>query len=128
MNDLTLPGTGEASGPKRNAAALAELPAVDRLLSQPALATLVAAHGQPLVKRAINDELAAQRDAIRAGAAASDLPALVAHLARRIRPRTPPTFTSGALNRLADYVWPGNVRELANVVERAEVQAGAVAG
>ena len=53
-----------------------------------------------------------------------DLPALVAHLARRIRPRTPPTFTSGALNRLADYVWPGNVRELANVVERATILAG----
>lgn len=92
MNDLTLPGTGEASGPKRNAAALAELPAVDRLLSQPVLATLVAAHGQPLVKRAINDELAAQRDAIRAGAAASDLPALVAVVAHRVEGLIAPTL------------------------------------
>ena len=55
-----------------------------------------------------------------------DLPALVSHLARRIRPRTPPTCTSGALARLAAYAWPGNVRELANVVERATILAGPV--
>ncbi len=85
MHDLTLPGTGEASGPKRSAAAaLAELPAVDRLLSQPALTALAAVHGQPMVKRAINDELAAKRDAIRAGAAAADLPALVASIEIRL--------------------------------------------
>ena len=55
-----------------------------------------------------------------------DLPALVSHLARRIRPRAPPTFTSGALAGLASYAWPGNVRELANVVERVTILAGPV--
>ncbi|HYC31747.1 MAG TPA: sigma-54 dependent transcriptional regulator [Gemmatimonadales bacterium] len=61
-----------------------------------------------------------------------DLPALVAHLAERGRPRHPVTFTPGALEALATYAWPGNVRELANLVERLgilsapTVDAGAV--
>ena len=49
-----------------------------------------------------------------------DLPALVAHLAERVRPRQAPTFTPDALEALAGYAWPGNVRELANLVERLE--------
>ncbi len=53
-----------------------------------------------------------------------DVPALVDHLARRIRPRSPPAFTTGALARLAAYSWPGNVRELANVVERVTILGG----
>ena len=47
-----------------------------------------------------------------------DLPALVTHLAERIRPRQPSPFTPAALEALASYSWPGNVRELANLVER----------
>ena len=86
MADLTLPGAGEASGSKGNpaAAAFAGLPSVDRLLGQPAIAAGVATHGQALVKRAVNDELAAQRQAIRAGQSAAPLPTLVAAIEGRL--------------------------------------------
>ena len=53
-----------------------------------------------------------------------DLPALVLHLADRIRPRQAPTFTASALEALAGYAWPGNVRELANLVERLIILSG----
>jgi two-component system nitrogen regulation response regulator NtrX len=53
-----------------------------------------------------------------------DLPALVRHLAARISPRTPPQFTSDALDVLMHYPWPGNVRELANIVERLTILGG----
>ena len=53
-----------------------------------------------------------------------DLPALVAHLAERIRPRQAPPFTPAALEALAGYAWPGNVRELANLVERLIILSG----
>jgi two-component system nitrogen regulation response regulator NtrX len=53
-----------------------------------------------------------------------DLPALVAHLAERLRPRQVPTFTPQALEALAGYAWPGNVRELANLVERLIILRG----
>ena len=55
-----------------------------------------------------------------------DLPALVAHLAERVRPRHALTFTAGALEALASYSWPGNVRELANLVERLSILSGPV--
>jgi DNA-binding NtrC family response regulator len=61
----------------------------------------------------------------------SDLPDLVAHLARRLQPH-PPTFTAEALELLSAYHWPGNIRELANIVERltilgrGEIDAAAV--
>jgi DNA-binding NtrC family response regulator len=54
-----------------------------------------------------------------------DLPALVAHLARRIwsdlgRPvGRVPAFSKAALATLADHSWPGNVRELENVLRQA---------
>jgi two-component system nitrogen regulation response regulator NtrX len=54
-----------------------------------------------------------------------DLPALVRHLAERIRPLSPPTFTHDALALMASYDWPGNVRELANIVERLSILGGA---
>ncbi|MGH7536299.1 MAG: sigma-54-dependent transcriptional regulator, partial [Gemmatimonadales bacterium] len=41
-----------------------------------------------------------------------DLPALVTHLAERVRPRQAASFTPAALEVLAGYAWPGNVREL----------------
>jgi two-component system, NtrC family, nitrogen regulation response regulator NtrX len=53
-----------------------------------------------------------------------DLPALVAHLAERVRPRNAVTFTAAALEALASYSWPGNIRELANLVERLSILSG----
>jgi len=55
-----------------------------------------------------------------------DLPALVAHLAERVRPRYAVQFTDAALEALATYSWPGNVRELANLVERLSILSGPV--
>lgn len=55
-----------------------------------------------------------------------DLPALVVHLAERVRPRHAARFTEAALNALASYSWPGNVRELANLVERLSILSGPV--
>nr|MBA3658652.1 sigma-54-dependent Fis family transcriptional regulator [Gemmatimonadales bacterium] len=55
-----------------------------------------------------------------------DLPTLVTHLASRVRPGRPATFTSGALEAMAGYAWPGNVRELANLIERLTILAGPV--
>jgi two-component system, NtrC family, nitrogen regulation response regulator NtrX len=55
-----------------------------------------------------------------------DLPALVAHLAERVRPRHAASFTDAALDALASYSWPGNVRELANLVERLSILSGPV--
>jgi len=63
-----------------------------------------------------------------------DLPALVVHLAERVRPRQAVTFTPAAFDALSAYSWPGNVRELANLIERLSilcgptVDAGAVRG
>jgi two-component system nitrogen regulation response regulator NtrX len=53
-----------------------------------------------------------------------DLPALVSHLAERLRPRQALTFTAEAMEALAAYSWPGNVRELANLVERLIILSG----
>jgi DNA-binding NtrC family response regulator len=50
-----------------------------------------------------------------------DLPALVTHLAARVRPGHPQHYTDEALQVLRGYHWPGNVRELANVVERLSI-------
>jgi two-component system, NtrC family, nitrogen regulation response regulator NtrX len=55
-----------------------------------------------------------------------DLPALVAHLAERVRPRHAARFTEAALEALASYSWPGNIRELANLVERLSILSGPV--
>jgi two-component system nitrogen regulation response regulator NtrX len=55
-----------------------------------------------------------------------DLPALVSHLAERVRPGHAVTFTDAALAALAAYSWPGNVRELANLVERLSILSGPV--
>jgi transcriptional regulator with GAF, ATPase, and Fis domain len=54
----------------------------------------------------------------------SDLPALVAHLSRRVRPTSTPSFTDEALDILSAYHWPGNIRELANIVERLAIVGG----
>jgi len=54
-----------------------------------------------------------------------DLPALVQHLADRLRGHQAPTFTTEAISLLSSYDWPGNVRELANVIERLSIIGGA---
>jgi two-component system, NtrC family, nitrogen regulation response regulator NtrX len=53
-----------------------------------------------------------------------DLPDLVSHLAHRVRPRHPVSFTPSALQALANYSWPGNIRELANLIERLSILSG----
>ena len=53
-----------------------------------------------------------------------DLPALATHLAERVRPGHPVTFTEAALVALSEYSWPGNIRELANLVERLSILSG----
>ena len=50
-----------------------------------------------------------------------DLPLLVDHFARKIRPRQPYRFTPDAMARMATHRWPGNIRELANLVERLTI-------
>ena len=50
-----------------------------------------------------------------------DLPLLVDHFARQIRPRQPYRFSPDAMARLATHRWPGNIRELANLVERLTI-------
>jgi two-component system, NtrC family, nitrogen regulation response regulator NtrX len=55
-----------------------------------------------------------------------DVPALVAHLAERVRPGHPVSFTQDALGLLSAYPWPGNIRELANIVERLTILSGPV--
>ena len=55
-----------------------------------------------------------------------DVPALVAHLAERVRPGHPVSFTEDALGLLSAYPWPGNIRELANLVERLTILSGPV--
>jgi L-seryl-tRNA(Ser) seleniumtransferase len=94
MSDLTLPGPGEPSEStgKTAAASFSALPSVDRLLGQPAIAACVATHGQPLVKRAVNDELAAQREAVRAGRDVAPLPALVSAVEGRLAVLAAPTL------------------------------------
>ena len=54
----------------------------------------------------------------------SDLPSLVAYLAKRAQPTHTPTFTAEALELMAAHQWPGNVRELANIVERLTIVGG----
>jgi two-component system, NtrC family, nitrogen regulation response regulator NtrX len=55
-----------------------------------------------------------------------DLPALVSHLAERLRPRQPVVFNDAALDALTSYSWPGNIRELANLIERLSILSGPV--
>jgi len=83
MADLTLPGAGEASGGAPEAA-LARLPAVDRLLREPALQALAAQHGPLWVKQGVQAALAAAREAVRGGGELPALPALIEDASQRI--------------------------------------------
>jgi L-seryl-tRNA(Ser) seleniumtransferase len=82
-HDLTLPGPGEASGNSVHTA-LAQLPSIDRLLNLPALVALAAEHGTALVKRAAQDELAAQREHVRGGASVPAPDLLAVSIAARV--------------------------------------------
>ena len=95
MKHLTLPGAGEASGEDRRAAdsRFSSLPSVDRLLNDPALAASIGTLGPTLVKRAINDELAAQRDALRASATVGSLPTMFVSIERRLQALAAPRLT-----------------------------------
>jgi two-component system nitrogen regulation response regulator NtrX len=57
-----------------------------------------------------------------------DLPALVAHLAQRVRPGKPQVYSAEAMALLRQYPWPGNIRELANLVERLAILGGPTIG
>jgi L-seryl-tRNA(Ser) seleniumtransferase len=96
MGDLTLPGPGEASGAAQGGGALTQLPAVDRLLQQPALRAVVDELGHALAKRAAQAAIAAARAALRAGEAVPALDALATDAAARARalaaPRLVPVY------------------------------------
>src|SRR6185503_11208515 len=84
MADLTLPGAGEAGTRRDPTSAFAQLPSIDRLLGEAALVPLLAQFGQPLVKRAAQEELTAQRERLRADAQAQPAD-LVAAIEARTR-------------------------------------------
>lgn len=98
MANLTLPGAGEASAKPDQTAALAQLPSIDRLLADASLAATLEQFGQPLVKRAAQDELGARRERLRAGdgavpAALGELCAAIdARVRRRAASRLPAVF------------------------------------
>ena len=75
---------------------LKNLPSVDRLLSEPALQSLVAEHGRSVVTDAARAELAAVREAVKGGAALPPNDAIVAAVTGRVaahmRPRLQPVF------------------------------------
>ena len=75
---------------------LASLPAVDRLLAEPALVSHTALHGRRVVTDAVRDELAATREAVRNGAPLPERNALLAAIEARIdtvcRPKLRPVF------------------------------------
>ena len=77
-------------------ASLASLPAVDRLLAEPALGAQAATHGRQIVTAAVRAELAATRACVLAGGALPALEAIVGATLRRIeadcQPRLRPVF------------------------------------
>jgi L-seryl-tRNA(Ser) seleniumtransferase len=97
MADLTLPGAGEPRrGETDSLAALSRLPAVDRLLSTPALAAAAQAYGAALAKKATQAALEAARAAVRAGGAVPAADALAQDALSRLdalrAPRLRPVF------------------------------------
>ncbi|MBL8486298.1 MAG: L-seryl-tRNA(Sec) selenium transferase [Rhodocyclaceae bacterium] len=73
---------------------LSRLPSVDRLLAEPGLAVLIDRHGRSLAARAIRDELAAIRAAMRAGGGLPGPAALLAAVARRLEALARPRLTA----------------------------------
>ncbi|MCK6404555.1 MAG: L-seryl-tRNA(Sec) selenium transferase [Rhodocyclaceae bacterium] len=71
---------------------LSQLPAVDRLLAQPALADAIARHGRQPITDCARAELAAARELIRAGHAAPDTEALAASIVARVEKLAQPNL------------------------------------
>jgi len=75
---------------------LSQLPAVDRLLSQAALASLIEQHGRAVVTAAVRAELAAARTAAKSGAALPDEATLIgkvgAAVTAKMRPKLRAVF------------------------------------
>ena len=79
---------------------LSQLPSVDRLLSSPALVSLVDAHGRAIVTGIVRDVLATTRAAVKAGAPPPDEATLIAALINevgagvtaKVRPKLRPVF------------------------------------
>ncbi|HET7775571.1 MAG TPA: L-seryl-tRNA(Sec) selenium transferase [Azospira sp.] len=69
---------------------LAQLPAVDRLLAQPVLQTLMGRHGRALVTQAARDELASVRRQVAAGRTPPAVEALAAAVGTRLEAATRP--------------------------------------
>jgi len=53
-----------------------------------------------------------------------DIPSLVDHFLKEMRPGSPLRISKGAVKKLGEHLWPGNVRELKNVILRAALLAG----
>ncbi|KAF0163792.1 MAG: L-seryl-tRNA(Ser) seleniumtransferase [Rhodocyclaceae bacterium] len=75
---------------------LSQLPSVDRLLSSPALASLLDAHGRAVVTGMVRDVLAATRAALKEGGALPDESTLLAKVGAgvtaKMRPKLRPVF------------------------------------
>jgi L-seryl-tRNA(Ser) seleniumtransferase len=69
---------------------LAQLPSVDRLLAEPALANALSAHGRAVSTDAVRAELAAVRAGAKNGDAVPAMPALLASILARIEAATRP--------------------------------------
>src|SRR5882672_4379566 len=88
------PALRPALTPDQLQAALAQLPAIDRLLQHQDLASLAERRGGALVKRAAQEELVAQRERIRAGAAAPDPATLATAVGARVAQLAAPRLKS----------------------------------
>jgi len=66
---------------------LSQLPSVDRLLSSPALISLVDAHGRAVVTAMVRDVLAATRVAVKEGASPPDEATLLAKVGAGVTAR-----------------------------------------
>lgn len=71
---------------------LASLPSVDRLLAEPDLAPLIAAHGRRLLVRAMRETLDAMRQAVKEGSPPPALAAIIAQVRCRVTALTAPNL------------------------------------
>ncbi len=118
MADLTLPGAGEPRrGETDSLAALSRLPAVDRLLSTPALVAAAQARGSALTKKAAQAALDAARAAIRGGAEAPPAESLAQDALRRLDLR---------LSRLLRRARLGRIESVLGKKRALEVEIGAI--
>ncbi len=69
---------------------LSQLPAVDRLLAEPAVASLVDIHGRSIVTRLVRNALAEAREAIRAGAPLPDSASLIEKIDKNAKAQAMP--------------------------------------